>query len=68
MPTSPPVTQTTVSKVDCLNPWKDYGNIVLAAEGKYFRVHRSILSAHSEVFKDMFACPHSNDVEKEFVE
>ncbi|KAH0831370.1 hypothetical protein J3R83DRAFT_14033 [Lanmaoa asiatica] len=54
--------------VDRMDPWKEDGNIVLAAEGKYFRVHRSILSAHSEVFKDMFDFVHSDSAEKEFIE
>ncbi|KAF8120026.1 hypothetical protein EV363DRAFT_185555 [Boletus edulis] len=65
MPTPAPVTQVTVNRDD---PWKDDGNIVLTAGGNYFRVHRSVLSAHSQVFKDMFDCPHSSDVEKDFIE
>ncbi|KAF8558580.1 hypothetical protein OG21DRAFT_1455124 [Imleria badia] len=68
MPTLAPVAQTTGSQVDRLDPWKEDGNIVLAAEGKYFRVHRSILSTYSEVFRDMFDCPHPNEVEKELVD
>lgn len=39
---------------DRLDPWIEDGNIVLVVEGKYFRVHRSILSSYSEVFKGMF--------------
>lgn len=35
--------------------WLDDGNIVLACESTVFRVHRSILAAHCEAFKDMFA-------------
>lgn len=54
--------------MDRAEPWKEDGNIVLAAEGRYFRVHRSVLSAHSEVFKDMFDCPYPKEAEKEFVE
>lgn len=66
MPVSPP---TTGSVADRIDPWKEDGNIVLAAEGKYFRVHRSILSAHSEVFKDMFeSCIDSNGAEKDYIE
>lgn len=58
----------TYSELDCLDPWKDDGNVVLAAEGKYFRVHRSILIAHSGVFRDMFnTCSHSNEPD-EFIE
>jgi len=51
-----------------LDPWKEDGNIVLAVEGKHFRVHRSVLSSYSEIFNDMFACPHSNEAETEFIE
>lgn len=36
-------------------PWYDDGNIVLQAELKQFRIHRSILSANSVIFKDMFS-------------
>jgi len=68
MPTSAPAAQMSGMAVDRAEPWKEDGNIVLAAEGKYFRVHRSVLSAHSEVFKDMFDCPHPIEVEKDFVE
>lgn len=66
MPTATPVNPTTVDRVD---PWIKDGNIVLTAQGKYFRVHRSILSAYSDVFKDMFdICIQSNEAEKEFIE
>jgi hypothetical protein len=51
-PEEPPVAQKAES--DRLDPWIEDGNIVLAVQGKYFRVHRSILSSYSEVFKDMF--------------
>ncbi|KIJ64949.1 hypothetical protein HYDPIDRAFT_111635 [Hydnomerulius pinastri MD-312] len=37
-----------------LEPWMEDGNIVLAAQGNYFRVHLSVLSLHSSIFKDMF--------------
>ena len=37
--------------------WFDDGNIVLIAENIAFRVHSSILSRRSPVFKDMFAMP-----------
>ncbi|KIJ64940.1 hypothetical protein HYDPIDRAFT_28286 [Hydnomerulius pinastri MD-312] len=40
-----------------LNPWLEDGNVVLEAEDKFFRVHRSVLSASSQVFKDAFALP-----------
>ncbi|KIJ54967.1 hypothetical protein M422DRAFT_42147 [Sphaerobolus stellatus SS14] len=32
----------------------DDGNIIIAAEDAAFKVHRTILSQHSQVFKDMF--------------
>lgn len=34
--------------------WYEDGNVVLAVEGRLFRVHRSILSQRSAVFRDMF--------------
>jgi hypothetical protein len=36
-------------------PWYDDGSVVLQAELKQFRVHRSILSMNSVIFKDMFS-------------
>jgi len=36
-------------------PWFDDGNIILEAELTQFKVYRGILSANSEVFRDMFA-------------
>lgn len=54
-----PVSQKTDS--DRLDPWIKDGNIVLAVDGKYFRVHRSILSSYSEVFRDMFDCPQPSE-------
>ena len=53
---------------DRLDPWMEDGNIVLAVQGKHFRVHRSILSANSEVFKNMFDCPEPNEGENELIE
>ncbi|KII91861.1 hypothetical protein PLICRDRAFT_105391 [Plicaturopsis crispa FD-325 SS-3] len=35
-------------------PWIDDGNIVLQAENRQFRVHRSLLRSSSHVFSDMF--------------
>lgn len=35
-------------------PWLDDGNIILQAGTTQFRVHASILSIHSPVFRDMF--------------
>jgi hypothetical protein len=37
--------------------WYDDGNLVLQAEEKLFKVHRSILSQRSSVFCDMLAVP-----------
>jgi BTB/POZ domain len=39
------------------DPWLDDGNIILQAESTQFRVVRSILSASSSVFGDMFGIP-----------
>jgi hypothetical protein len=36
--------------------WFEDGNVVLQAEHTQFRLHRSVLSMHSPIFKDMFAC------------
>ncbi|KAF8802134.1 hypothetical protein BYT27DRAFT_7244823 [Phlegmacium glaucopus] len=38
------------------NFWFEDGNIVLQAEHTQFRIHRSFLSMHSPIFRDMFAC------------
>lgn len=37
--------------------WFDDGNVLLIAETTSFRVHKSILSRHSEFFNDMFRLP-----------
>lgn len=37
-----------------LGLWFDDGNVVLVAEKTGFRVHRSVLARHSDVFRDMF--------------
>jgi len=34
--------------------WFPDGNVVLATDSLLFRVHKSVLSLHSSVFKDMF--------------
>jgi hypothetical protein len=36
------------------DPWLDDGNVILQAGTTQFRVHRSVLSASSAIFKDMF--------------
>ena len=67
----PPAAQKTDSdQSDRLDPWIDDGNIVLAVQGKYFRVHRSILSSYSEIFKGMFECtnPSASGGESELIE
>ncbi|KDQ58376.1 hypothetical protein JAAARDRAFT_666044 [Jaapia argillacea MUCL 33604] len=38
------------------------GSVVLQAERTLFRVHMSILSDHSRVFKDMFPLPQQTTV------
>ena len=38
-------------------PWLEDGNVILVAEHTSFRVHKSILSRHSEFFHDMFKLP-----------
>lgn len=37
--------------------WFQDGNIVLVAQGVAFRVHRGILSRHSETFNNLFTIP-----------
>lgn len=41
--------------------WFDDGNVILQAENTQFRVHRSLLSLQSNVFKDMFSMPQPMD-------
>lgn len=48
-----------VVKVTRSIPWFDDGTVVLQAELKQFRVYRGILSAYSNVFKEMFSLPQS---------
>ncbi|TCD68728.1 hypothetical protein EIP91_010012 [Steccherinum ochraceum] len=43
--------------------WLDDGNVVLVAERTAFKVLKSILSLHSEVFRDMFTIPQPADAE-----
>ncbi|PSR72331.1 hypothetical protein PHLCEN_2v11779 [Hermanssonia centrifuga] len=42
--------------------WFEDGNIILIAEETAFRVHRGVLSLHSEVFRNMFLVPQPSDV------
>lgn len=37
--------------------WFEDGNVVLIAQSTAFRLHRGVLSTHSEVFRDMFTVP-----------
>ena len=37
--------------------WFDDGNVILAAQRTAFRVHKSIISQHSVVFRDIFTSP-----------
>jgi len=48
--------------------WFEDGNVVLQAENTLFRVHQSILSRHSEIFKDTFAMPQDPSQENENVD
>jgi len=41
--------------------WFDDGNVILQTENTQFRVHRSLLSLHSNVFNDMFSVPQPTD-------
>ena len=41
--------------------WFDDGSVILQAENTQFRVHCSVLSLHSNVFKDMFNMPQPTD-------
>lgn len=41
--------------------WFDDGSIILVAEQTMFKVHRSTLCIHSNVFTDMFGIPQPSD-------
>jgi hypothetical protein len=51
--------------IDC---WFPDGNVVLQVESTLFRVHRSILSMHSEVFQGMFSVPQPVAVDWDLVD
>ena len=56
---SNPILPTTMNP-DLINRskiWFDDGSVVIQAEQTQFRVHRSMLSRHSSVFRDMFSVP-----------
>ncbi|KAF9818297.1 hypothetical protein IEO21_02925 [Rhodonia placenta] len=55
-----PQNMDNAQRVDDL--WYDDGSVVLIAQDRAFRVHRSILSQQSSVFRDMFSIPQSSDV------
>ncbi|KAL1752596.1 hypothetical protein FB107DRAFT_219601 [Schizophyllum commune] len=44
--------------------WYDDGSVVLHVEDTLFRVHRSILAKHSEIFQDAFALPTPVEAEE----
>lgn len=43
--------------------WYEDGNVILITENVAFRVHRSILSRRSQVFKDLFAFPQPESID-----
>ena len=64
MDNGPPAVASLSSESRCersTNIWFDDGNIVLRTKTKQYRLHRSVLSAHSTVFRDMFGVPQPAD-------
>jgi len=51
-----PQVKVTVKVVRSSKFWFQDGNVVLQAEHTQFRLHRSVLSMHCPIFRDMFAC------------
>ncbi|KZP28189.1 hypothetical protein FIBSPDRAFT_276064 [Athelia psychrophila] len=51
----PPVPVPSATRSDSI--WLDDGNIVIQAQTTQYKVHRSILAAHSPIFRDMFSMP-----------
>ncbi|KAI0652473.1 hypothetical protein C8Q79DRAFT_1005665 [Trametes meyenii] len=43
--------------------WFEDGNVVLVLESSAFRVHRGVLSRHSETFRNLFSIPQPKDVD-----
>lgn len=39
--------------------WFQDGNVVITTADLAFKLHRGVLSLHSEVFRDMFDAPHT---------
>ncbi|KAH9937890.1 uncharacterized protein BXZ73DRAFT_44707 [Epithele typhae] len=50
-------TNTPISTRKDLRIWYNDGNVVIIAEDVAFRVHQSILSSNSDVFRDLFQVP-----------
>ena len=48
--------------------WFNDGNVILHVETTQFRVHRGVLSMHSEIFRGMFTVPQPAVVEGDVVE
>ncbi|KAF9558723.1 hypothetical protein CPC08DRAFT_709430 [Agrocybe pediades] len=57
----PPVDTNQTDSTQRSYLWFDDGNVVLQAENILFRVHKSLLSLHSEFFSDMFSLPQPQD-------
>ena len=49
VPRSQPAVRGTV--------WYDDGNVIIEAESTQFRVHRGVLAANSDIFRDLFLVP-----------
>ena len=60
--------QPTVSPCRSPDFWFDDGSVVLHVESTQFRVHRSVLSANSEVFRGMFSLPQPTTVDRDLVD
>jgi hypothetical protein len=55
------VVQQTLVKYDDF--WFEDGSVVIVVDDRYFRVHQSILTRHSEVFASMFLSPQPHEQE-----
>jgi len=47
----------------CEELWFDDGSVIIRSPSLMFRVYKGILSAHSQVFRDMFSEPQPPDGE-----
>ena len=56
-PAIPHILNNNTTRAVELGLWFDDGNVILIAEGTSFKVHKSVLSSKSYVFKDMFSIP-----------